>query len=245
MKALAKKTIYIGLLILFSQTVYAGNDIIFKGGFEFVFRLNDTGVTWGADYLGVNNSDCSSNITVNQDCHSGRDVNNADNSDGKAGFSFTKLDANGGALAATATIWSCVKDNVTGLIWEAKTTENGLHNQFNNYQWGGITHMGSSYGTYYNDWDDLVNDSNTNSYCGIDNWRVPNAIELMSISDLGVTAPRIDTDYFPYVDGIYWTSYPTNWDETRAVAVTFANSNAFAFGSSNRTDNHRVILVSD
>lgn len=244
MQFIAKKILYTSLIILYAQTSLAGNDVIFKSGFETSFRLNDTGVTWGADYLGNNNATCSSDISVNQDCNSGRDVDNNDDTDGKAGFSFTKLDASGAPLVATALTWSCVKDNVTGLIWEAKTSENGLHNQFNTYQWGGVTHMGSTYGTYYNDWDILVNGSNTDSYCGINTWRIPNVIELMSISDLGVTAPRIDTDYFPYVNGVYWTSYPGNWDETRATAVTFATSNAFAFGAGLRTQVQKVILVS-
>lgn len=56
---------------------------------------------------------------------SGLSVNNNDDSDGHAGFSFTKLDANGNELLANATDWSCVKDNVTGLIWEVKQGGNG------------------------------------------------------------------------------------------------------------------------
>ena len=31
--------------------------------------------------------------------------------------------------------WSCVKDNVTGLIWEVKTTDSGLHNNTDAYTW--------------------------------------------------------------------------------------------------------------
>ncbi|WP_420588934.1 DUF1566 domain-containing protein [Bacterioplanoides sp.] len=56
-----------------------------------------------------------------QDCGSGRDMSHNDNSDGFAGFSFTKLDQQGRDLAATAEQWHCAKDNVTGLVWEVKT----------------------------------------------------------------------------------------------------------------------------
>ncbi|MCP3952026.1 MAG: hypothetical protein GY697_07375, partial [Desulfobacterales bacterium] len=86
--------------------------------------LNDTGIDWGGEYTSGNNSDCTSN-TVPQDCDQGRDASNNNNSDGHAGFSFTKLDANGNPLVDQSidyatTPWSCVKDNVTGLVWEVK-----------------------------------------------------------------------------------------------------------------------------
>ncbi len=38
------------------------------------------------------------------------------------GTGFTKLDANGNALPDTATTWSCVRHNATGLLWEAHVT---------------------------------------------------------------------------------------------------------------------------
>ncbi|MEC8747072.1 MAG: hypothetical protein VXX73_02080, partial [Pseudomonadota bacterium] len=40
---------------------------------------------------------------------------------GKAGFDFTRLNANGDEQDASADTWSCVRDNVTGLVWEVKT----------------------------------------------------------------------------------------------------------------------------
>ncbi len=44
--------------------------------------------------------------------------------------SYTKLDKDGNALPVTATSWSMVKDNVTGLIWEMKTNKDGEENCF-------------------------------------------------------------------------------------------------------------------
>ncbi len=70
-----------------------------------------------------------------QDAEYGRDATHNDNSDGHAGFSFTKLDANGNTLPTTALSWSCVKDNVTGLIWEVKTDDSGLQDMGNIYSW--------------------------------------------------------------------------------------------------------------
>ncbi|MFW5969891.1 MAG: hypothetical protein ACOCP9_04575, partial [Halofilum sp. (in: g-proteobacteria)] len=60
---------------------------------------------------------------------------------GKGGiFDFTKLNDQGQPLSEqeavyTVTPWSCVRDNVTGLMWEVKTTDGGLRDQNNTYTW--------------------------------------------------------------------------------------------------------------
>jgi len=87
-------------------------------------KLNDTGITQCAD-VSTNGLSCPVTNYPNQDAQHGRDVTANDDSDGHAGFSFTKLDTNGNELLANATDWSCVKDNVTGLIWEVKQGGNG------------------------------------------------------------------------------------------------------------------------
>ena len=38
--------------------------------------------------------------------------------------------------------------------------------------------------TYYNDWDVLVDGSNSSKYCGLDNWRVPTIKELENITSV-------------------------------------------------------------
>ena len=243
---LKKHLLYTGAFLILAANAPLSADTIFKNGFEQYFRLNDTGITWAADYLGSNNASCTSNITAPQDCHQGRDNDFNDNSDGVAGFSFTKIDAAGNPLAANASTWSCVKDNVTGLLWEHKNTDNSsIH--FNNhfYQWGGVTHLGSNFGTYYNDWDVLVNGTNGETLCGKDNWRVPTNMELMSLVNIGTTAnQRIDTNFFPNVMGIYWSAYATHFDANRAQMTRFDTSNAISFGVGNRTQGQHVILVS-
>ena len=118
--------------------------------------LNDTGNTLCGDHsfdgskIAQNNLDCASigvttsatgidsdgdPVPAGQDAVYGRDVSHNDNSDGHAGFSFTKLDGNGQALPATATHWDCVQDNVTGLIWEVKTDDGGLRDKDWTYTW--------------------------------------------------------------------------------------------------------------
>ena len=188
--------------LLLYNCANAQTDLIFKSGIEFVLRLNDTGITLGGDYPFGNNITCMSNIASPQDCNQGRDFTHNDDSDGHAGFSFTKLDANGIPLVDQSvdyaiTPWACVQDNVTGLVWEVKTTTAGIHNKDNTYRWGGVTHQGSSFGTYYSDWDVLVNGTNSESLCGFNVWRVPNTTELMSIVDNSFPNTSIDMNYFP------------------------------------------------
>lgn len=87
-------------------------------------------------------------------------------------FSFTKLDANGNDLPATATDHACVRDNNTGLIWQV----NGQSADF-----------------------DALNEARL---CGRTDWHIPNSSELFSLVDLsyyqfGERIPLINMDYFP------------------------------------------------
>lgn len=82
--------------------------------------LNDTGVvTW---FDGATFTDTTSNSAYpNQDADYGQDYENgAINYDGASGFSFTKLDSSGNALASSTVSFTCVRDNRTGLVWEVK-----------------------------------------------------------------------------------------------------------------------------
>ena len=239
--------------LLFYICANAQADIIFKNGMEFVPRLNDTGITWSGEYPSGNNVDCTSTtITSPQDCNTGRDATHNDDSDGHAGFSFTKLDANGTPLADqgvayTSTPWSCVKDNVTGLVWEVKTTDGGIHNKDNTYQWGGDTAIGKGHpnaqGTYYDpSWNELVQGSNTDNLCGFYDWRVPTVAELSSIVNKGTSNPAIDTNYFPNtVINYFWSSSPLAVNSSYAWCIAFYYGNVYV----NLRDNvNHVRLVS-
>ena len=192
--------------------------------------LNDTGIDWAGNYESDNNSDCSSNMSAPQDCHHGRDATHNDDSDGRAGFSFTKLDSAGNPLAASATEWSCVQDNVTGLIWEVKTDDGGLHDTNDTYNWyntdpttnggsvgypdaNGVTCHGyeSSDSTTHCNTEAFVARVNAARLCGISDWRLPNQEELYSIVDYGHYGPSIDRDYFPNTASeYYWSAAPSD-----------------------------------
>jgi hypothetical protein len=185
--------------------------------------LNDTGNTWGGNYPSGENTTCTSNITGPQDCNFGRDANKNNNCDGYAGFSFTKIDSKGKILPANAATWSCVRDNVTGLIWEVKTNDSSIHDKDNTYRWGGKTARGSGYGTYYNDWNSLVDGSNSKRLCGFSDWRVPNRTELQSlvIHDGGLYR-SIDTAFFPNTKSEdYWSASPIANTSTVSWYVNF------------------------
>ena len=139
----------------------------------------------------------------------GRDATHPDNSDGKLGFSYSAV--SGG----------CVKDNLTGLIWEVKTTDGGLRDWTKTYtnfdnatqlqKWDGATSVKPSQAEI----DAATNTLgyaaavNATRLCGYSDWRMPTADELQGIVDYGVAepGPTIDGTWFPNTQGeIYWTS---------------------------------------
>jgi hypothetical protein len=224
--------------------------------------LNDTGITWGGSYPSGNNPGCTGEEIGAQDCSHGRDKTHNDNSDGHAGFSFTKLDANGVPLADQSvdyatTPWACVQDNVTGLIWEVKTNDGGLHDLNDSYTWyntnpatnggangeafpGGDTCEGYTSGnaaTYCNT-QAYVARVNAAGWCGKSDWRMPTVKELEGIVSLGDNHAAIDTAYFPDMPfSAVWSGSPLANYSNRAWYV-----GSYSY-SDNRDVNFQVRLV--
>ena len=201
--------------------------------------LNDTGVLIGGNYPTGNNIGCTGETIAEQDCSLGRDKQAADGAlakvgAGSAGFDFTKLGSNGTPLAiqnqawndlgneSAGTIWSCVKDNHTNLIWEVKVNSvqgGGLHSKEDLFFWystdasnnGGTPGVdknpnGTSTCTGQNQNDSgtfcntqaFIARVNAENLCGDNDWRLPNLHESLSIIDYGkATSPAMDTDFFP------------------------------------------------
>ncbi|MCP3954329.1 MAG: DUF1566 domain-containing protein [Desulfobacterales bacterium] len=205
--------------------------------------LNDTGIDWGGDDTSGNNATCASDISGPQDCHQGRDADPAtnDDGDGHAGFSFTKVSSVGVELPLEATAWNCIKDNVTGLMWENKTTDDGLHDKNDRYNWYNTdsTTNGGADGHadgYICDGYDIGNTEtycNTQAYvarvnlagwCGYNDWRLPNREELRSIVDYSIPSPgpTIDTEFFPNtVNSYFWSASPYASVSSAAWVVGF------------------------
>ncbi|MBB1077631.1 DUF1566 domain-containing protein, partial [Rhodoferax sp. 4810] len=184
--------------------------------------LNDTGITKCSN-VDTSNLDCSVTGFPDQDAEHGSNS-----------FNFTKLDASGNPLPATATNHVCVRDNVTGLIWEVKTdnTIPDLRDKDHTYTWYSTSAGGTASGTTncYNsgrcDTEKFVADVNTAGLCGYFDWRMPAVKELAGIADLSRTNPAIDPNYFPNTPNTpiaqFWSGSPNADDGDKAWSVAFS-----------------------
>jgi hypothetical protein len=220
--------------------------------------LNDTGVTACFGNSGPAVS-CPQGGFPGQDGATGRDVTNFDDTDGIAGFSFTKLDSTGNDLPAGAPQWTCVRDNVTGLVWEIKTASPGtLQSADNTYTWysSDSTNNGNFAGTLNGgtcvgsrcDTESYIQAVNQTNYCGRKDWRMPDRNELNSIIRLAANSTSLVSDpaYFPLSGvGGYWTGTTPGWSNVIGVNGGSANYVAiFAYGSLAKANAMSVMLVS-
>lgn len=142
---------------------------------------------------------------------------------------YAALDDAGVAQAELPERWNCVLDQFTGLTWEVKSDQPGLHDWRNTYSWynpgeshdgeldyRGTPDAGSCAGSDC-DTHALVAAVNTEALCGYDDWRLATREELASISDPRKMAspPTINSEYFPNAQaGEYWSSndYQFQWN---------------------------------
>ena len=191
--------------------------------------MNDTGVLLQATNSAI--TTVQQNDFPGQDAQRGADIVAQNGFIEKAGrgvqgFDFTRLNSNGDEQDDSTTSWSCVRDNVTGLVWEVKTDDGGLHDTDNTYSWyqdevnggytGDINGTGATCTLTNCNTQAFVTEVNTQGLCGFYDWRMPTHNELFSLMHLG--APNqvaIDTDYFPFAGDLsaaplwYWTSVPS------------------------------------
>jgi hypothetical protein len=213
--------------------------------------LNDTGITACAD-ASSGDLGCPVSGYPGQDAEYGRDVTHDDDSDGHAGFSFTKLDGNGNALPASATSWSCVRDNVTGLTWEIKTDDGGLRDQGWTYTWynpdaainggsAGTANGGTCSGSQC-DTQAYVQAVNAQGLCGAGDWRLPDRFELESITSNDRLYPAIDSRFFPNTPSHswFWSSSPY---ASYSYVAWYVHFNDGSVGSHNKYGAGYVRLV--
>jgi hypothetical protein len=177
------------------------------------FRLDDTGITASQCYQaggGLVACDGAGALALSgaQDGMRGRDADPASNTgaDGRLGFSFA-------AMAG-----GCVRDLVTGLMWEVKTADGGLRDAattYTNYDsttaaqirgtgwaWLSPTQAQVDAPTNGVGFRDAVN---AQGLCGYRDWRIPTANELQGIVDY--SGAGTDVAWFPNTSGaLYWTS---------------------------------------
>lgn len=189
--------------------------------------LNDTGQT--QCFNGTNLVPCTAANSGDaatyprQDGRFGRDARSgagqlAKTGGGAGGFDFTPLDNSGTAIGLDGSgnplsVPACVRDNVTGLIWEVKTADNGLRDKDYTYTWydgvGGLSDGGNNcFTTTRCDTDKYIQDVQAAGLCGYSTgWRLPTMHELVSIVHHERSGASIDSSFFPNtVPERFWTS---------------------------------------
>ena len=205
---------------------------------SFVYKLPDTGITSSQCY-GVGSNllfSCTSltatSLNTKQDGMVGLDVTAPSATDGKLGFSYSEVPKTGsGNFALT----ECVKDNLTGLVWEGKPTTGvrAATNTYRNYDsnYGAAAEIAGPYNaaTY-------IAAVNSASLCDFTDWRLPTLDELQSIVDYGVSysGPTIDQTWFPNTRNFYyWSSSSKTGAAINAWYVNFYQGNALGIARDN------------
>ena len=92
----------------------------------------------------------------------------------------------------------CVRDNVTGLVWEGK--------EASGYFGGGQTFTSLNDGEI-NDAFTYVLVANYYATCGYYDWRLPTRAELLTIMNYGASAPKLNASWFPNTEGVGFGNY--------------------------------------
>lgn len=195
--------------------------------------LNDTGWTWCVTEAGWGNvegfDDCPSSYWPDQDVDLGRDAAFIDGAlvkegTGNLGFDLTKLSETGAVLPNNATLWSCVRDNVTGLIWEIKTSDGSIHDSQWSYSWYETDHdfpgepdLGNCPTSGECDTQSFIAALNNTNFCGQSNWRLPTYVERMEMRN--ASEPYIAPLGYAWTSNTYTLDPEHAWQAYRGQTV--------------------------
>ena len=149
---------------------------------------------------------------------------------GIAGFDFTLLDATGEELSPGTPEADCLRDNLTGLVWELKKPRDSMRRARNRYSWystnedtnggePGLVNGPECGGGVCNTFAYLTR-LNQAELCGLTSWRLPVVRDMRSIGDIGL-ACHLDGEGCRYeLEPYYWTGTTHAQDTTKAYQVT-------------------------
>lgn len=123
---------------------------------------------------------------------------------------------------STSTNARCAVTRESGLTWELKTDDDGIHDKDNVYRWGGFG--AEKNGTiFFDDWNSLLNAANKEKLCGFDDWRVPTIDELKTLVTNTAIKPVINPEIFPLTLAVpYWSISTYQHYPEHAQTVDFA-----------------------
>ena len=160
---------------------------------------------------------------------------------------FVKLNQQGLALTEQKlnyqhAAWSCVLDRKTQLVWEVKSTTDGLHNNANRYTWfNPQNEVNGGFMGYKNrelcqqsacDTWSYIEALNKQSLCSSTRWRLPNREELRSLIryDIPYPGPTVERQFFPNtLAQYYWTGSPASDDRDSAWGIGFSFGFDYAY----------------
>lgn len=145
----------------------------------------------------------------------------------------TVANLSGGTYPAT----DCVKDSITGLVWEGKTS--GAADL--RYSENRFTNLGSGAST---DASGYVAAVNATSLCGYTDWRMPTRSELLGLVQYGLTTgPVVDPTWFgDSGNAIFWSSEVVSENTANAWQVDMRAVGGYTPATA-RTANYAVRLV--
>jgi hypothetical protein len=140
-----------------------------------------------------------------------------------------------GTAATSDGLHACIEDLRSGLTWELKSDQPGLHDWSNTYSWynpsqahheidyRGTEDGGKCAGSQCDIWS-IVGAANQEAICGYSDWRMPTKDEFFSISDVrkAKTPPTTNTQFFPLTQSAeYWTANDYSFQPDSAWAWNF------------------------
>jgi hypothetical protein len=215
------------------------DDILWRNlgsGNTVISIMNGNGPDWlGASFTacqrrvphsGLNNMQCStasSGYSGSSASCSGSDaIALSDQQDGHR----THINTMSYSAVGSYLLSECVRDDVTGLVWEGKSSSGmrGKDMLFTNYGDGRI-----------GDASAYVAAMNAQQLCGFSDWRMPQAAELLGLADLGVRAantPMVNAAWFPNTaNSWYWSATSSPLESYYAYRMSFERSSAVSSGA--------------